>query len=144
MGFRIVARVIGLAVPCALSFSDIPFAMVGGAYIIMAAFIVRSLPASVRSGWLPCSRSIHRSKKPPISWGGCPIHLPQGHPAADPASSVCRPDLQLHPPYDQPVGDHFPGQRQMEDRDRLHPERMGTGRGEHRPRPTRPSSLSLS
>jgi iron(III) transport system permease protein len=29
---------------------DVPFAMVGGAYIIMAAFIVRSLPASVRSG----------------------------------------------------------------------------------------------
>ena len=28
----------------------VPFAMVGGAYIIMAAFIVRSLPASVRSG----------------------------------------------------------------------------------------------
>ena len=40
----------GLIVPCALSFVGIPFAMVGGAYIIMAAFIVRSLPASVRSG----------------------------------------------------------------------------------------------
>jgi iron(III) transport system permease protein len=49
-GARIVVGLLGLAVPCALSFLDVPFAMVGGAYIIMAAFIVRSLPASVRSG----------------------------------------------------------------------------------------------
>jgi len=49
-GFRIGLGMLGLAVPCALSFIGIPFAMVGGAYIIMAAFIVRSLPASVRSG----------------------------------------------------------------------------------------------
>jgi len=47
---RIFLGVVGLTVPCALSFVGIPFAMVGGAYIIMAAFIVRSLPASVRSG----------------------------------------------------------------------------------------------
>ncbi len=49
-GFRIGLGLLGLAVPCALSFTGVPFAMVGGAYIIMAAFIVRSLPASVRSG----------------------------------------------------------------------------------------------
>lgn len=49
-GFRIGLGALGLAIPCALSFVGIPFAMVGGAYIIMAAFIVRSLPASVRSG----------------------------------------------------------------------------------------------
>ncbi len=49
-GVRVAAGLLGLAVPCALSFLDVPFAMVGGAYIIMAAFIVRSLPASVRSG----------------------------------------------------------------------------------------------
>jgi len=49
-GLRIGAGILGLAVPCALSFIGIPFGMVGGAYIIMAAFIVRSLPASVRSG----------------------------------------------------------------------------------------------
>jgi iron(III) transport system permease protein len=49
-GFRMGLGVLGLAVPCALSFVGKPFAMVGGAYIIMAAFIVRSLPASVRSG----------------------------------------------------------------------------------------------
>lgn len=47
---RIGLGVLGLAVPCALSFVGVPYAMVGGAYIIMAAFIVRSLPASVRSG----------------------------------------------------------------------------------------------
>jgi iron(III) transport system permease protein len=33
-----------------MSFIGIPFALVGGAYIIMAAFIIRSLPASVRAG----------------------------------------------------------------------------------------------
>lgn len=49
-GYRLSLGVLGLAVPCALSFVGIPFAMVGGAYIIMAAYIVRSLPASVRSG----------------------------------------------------------------------------------------------
>ncbi len=49
-GFRIALGVLGLAIPCTLSFVGIPFALVGGAYIIMAAFIVRSLPASVRSG----------------------------------------------------------------------------------------------
>jgi iron(III) transport system permease protein len=49
-GFRIGLGVLGLAIPCTLSFIGVPFAMVGGAYIIMAAYIVRSLPASVRSG----------------------------------------------------------------------------------------------
>jgi len=49
-GLRIGLGILGLAVPCALTFTGLPFAMVGGAYIIMAAFIVRSLPASVRSG----------------------------------------------------------------------------------------------
>jgi iron(III) transport system permease protein len=49
-GFRLTLGALALAIPCALSFIDVPFAMVGGAYIIMAAFIVRSLPASVRSG----------------------------------------------------------------------------------------------
>jgi iron(III) transport system permease protein len=49
-GLRMGFGTLWLAVPCALSFVGVPFAMVGGAYIIMAAFIVRSLPASVRSG----------------------------------------------------------------------------------------------
>ena len=49
-GLRISLGVLGLAIPCALFFTGVPFAMVGGAYIIMAAFIIRSLPASVRSG----------------------------------------------------------------------------------------------
>lgn len=47
---RIALGILGLAVPCTLSFTGVPFAMVGSAYIIMAAFIVRSVPASVRSG----------------------------------------------------------------------------------------------
>lgn len=47
---RYVVGILALAAPCALSFVGVPFAMVGGAYIIMGAFIVRSVPASVRSG----------------------------------------------------------------------------------------------
>lgn len=48
--WRIGLGIIGLMIPCTLSFMDAPFALVGGAYIILAAFIVRSLPASVRAG----------------------------------------------------------------------------------------------
>src|SRR5688500_6591564 len=47
---RIAGGILALIVPCAMSFMDIPFALVGGAYIIMAAFVIRSLPASVRAG----------------------------------------------------------------------------------------------
>jgi iron(III) transport system permease protein len=47
---RVVAGIVALAIPCAMSFMEIPFALVGGAYIIMAAFVIRSLPASVRAG----------------------------------------------------------------------------------------------
>jgi iron(III) transport system permease protein len=47
---RIFMGFIALMIPCAMSFMDVPFALVGGAYIIMIAFIVRSLPASVRAG----------------------------------------------------------------------------------------------
>ena len=47
---RVVGGIIALSIPCAMSFMDIPFALVGGAYIIMAAFVIRSLPASVRAG----------------------------------------------------------------------------------------------
>ena len=47
---RIGLGVAGLMVPCALFFTGVSFALVGGAYIIMAAYIVRSLPASVRAG----------------------------------------------------------------------------------------------
>ena len=47
---RIAGGILALIVPCTMSFMEIPFALVGGAYIIMAAFIIRSLPASVRAG----------------------------------------------------------------------------------------------
>jgi len=47
---RVLLGILALAIPCTLSFMGVPFALVGGAYIIMAAFIVRSLPASVRAG----------------------------------------------------------------------------------------------
>ena len=47
---RLVGGILALTVPCAMSFTGVPFALVGGAYIIMAAFIIRSLPASVRAG----------------------------------------------------------------------------------------------
>ena len=47
---RLMAGIIALMIPCALSFMEIPFALIGGAYIIMAAFVIRSLPTSVRAG----------------------------------------------------------------------------------------------
>lgn len=47
---RLLMGLVALVIPCAMSFMDVPFALVGGAYIIMIAFIVRSLPASVRAG----------------------------------------------------------------------------------------------
>jgi iron(III) transport system permease protein len=47
---RLLGGVLALAIPCSMFFMGKPFALVGGAYIIMAAFIVRSLPASVRAG----------------------------------------------------------------------------------------------
>ncbi len=47
---RVILGIAGLTAPCALMFTGTPFALVGGAYIIMAAYIVRSLPASVRAG----------------------------------------------------------------------------------------------
>lgn len=47
---RLSGGALALIVPCTMSFMEIPFALVGGAYIIMAAFIIRSLPASVRAG----------------------------------------------------------------------------------------------
>ncbi len=47
---RVIGGILALMIPCAMSFMEIPFALVGGAYIIMAAFVIRSLPASVRAG----------------------------------------------------------------------------------------------
>lgn len=47
---RIAGGLMALAIPCAMSFMGVPFSLVGGAYIIMAAFVIRSLPASVRAG----------------------------------------------------------------------------------------------
>ena len=49
-GQRVAGGILALMIPCAMSFMEIPFALVGGAYIIMAAFVIRSLPASVRAG----------------------------------------------------------------------------------------------
>ncbi|HAL17112.1 MAG TPA: hypothetical protein DCP32_10300 [Anaerolineaceae bacterium] len=49
-GLRVGSGVIALLIPCTLSFMDVPFSLVGGAYIILAAYMVRSLPASVRAG----------------------------------------------------------------------------------------------
>ena len=47
---RVLGGIVALTIPCTMFFMGEPFALVGGAYIIMAAFIVRSLPASVRAG----------------------------------------------------------------------------------------------
>ena len=47
--FHLLALV-GLTLPCALFFTDQPLALVGTPFIILAAYVVRSLPASVRAG----------------------------------------------------------------------------------------------
>lgn len=48
--WRLFLGVALLAIPCALIFTDVPLVMIGGPFIIIAAFAVRSLPASVRAG----------------------------------------------------------------------------------------------
>ncbi|MBN1921326.1 MAG: iron ABC transporter permease [Anaerolineae bacterium] len=48
--WRVPLGVALLAIPCALIFTDAPLVMIGGPFIIIAAFAVRSLPASVRAG----------------------------------------------------------------------------------------------
>jgi iron(III) transport system permease protein len=48
--WRLPLGVIALALPCMLFFQGLPMALTGTPYIILAAYIVRSLPASVRAG----------------------------------------------------------------------------------------------
>ena len=49
-GWRLALGVVVLLVPTALMFTGMPLALVGSPFIILAAFAVRSLPASVRAG----------------------------------------------------------------------------------------------
>ncbi len=48
--WRVPIGVALLAVPCALIFTAAPLVLIGGPFVIIAAFAVRSLPASVRAG----------------------------------------------------------------------------------------------
>jgi len=48
--WRLPLGVIALALPCVLFYQGMPLALTGTPYIILAAYIVRSLPASVRAG----------------------------------------------------------------------------------------------
>jgi len=48
--WRLPLGVVTLAIPCALFYQGMPLALTGTPYIILAAYIVRSLPASVRAG----------------------------------------------------------------------------------------------
>jgi iron(III) transport system permease protein len=48
--WRLPLGVVALALPCALFYMGMPLALTGTPYIILAAYIVRSLPASVRAG----------------------------------------------------------------------------------------------
>jgi iron(III) transport system permease protein len=47
---RLILAVLGMAIPCMIFYVGKPLALTGTPYIILAAFIVRSLPASVRAG----------------------------------------------------------------------------------------------
>lgn len=48
--WRLLYGALALGIPCALFYHDMPLAITGTPYIILAAYIVRSLPASVRAG----------------------------------------------------------------------------------------------
>jgi iron(III) transport system permease protein len=48
--WRLPMGMVALAIPCMLFYQGLPLALTGTPYIILAAYIVRSLPASVRSG----------------------------------------------------------------------------------------------
>ncbi len=48
--WRLPLGAIALALPCVLFYQGMPLALTGTPYIILAAYIVRSLPASVRAG----------------------------------------------------------------------------------------------
>jgi iron(III) transport system permease protein len=48
--WRLPLGVIALALPCILFYQGMPLALTGTPYIILAAYVVRSLPASVRAG----------------------------------------------------------------------------------------------
>ncbi len=48
--WRLPLGAAALALPCALFYHGLPLALTGTPYIILAAYIVRSLPASVRAG----------------------------------------------------------------------------------------------
>lgn len=48
--WRMPLGVVALALPCLLLYQGMPLALTGTPFIILAAFIVRSLPASVRAG----------------------------------------------------------------------------------------------
>lgn len=48
--WRLPLGVIALALPCVLFYQGMPLALTGTPFIILAAYIVRSLPASVRAG----------------------------------------------------------------------------------------------
>ena len=48
--WRLALGVIALALPCMLFYQGMPLTLTGTPYIILAAYIVRSLPASVRAG----------------------------------------------------------------------------------------------
>jgi iron(III) transport system permease protein len=48
--WRLPVGMVALAIPCMLFYQGLPLALTGTPYIILAAYIVRSLPASVRSG----------------------------------------------------------------------------------------------
>ncbi len=130
---RVVLGVIGLIVPCALSFTGIPFALVGGAYIIMAAYIVRSLPASVRAGVASLQQIDPSIEEASNSLGADAQYTFRK--VTLPLISACPAgwfDLQFHPAHDQPIGDHLPSKRKMAYRNGFHSQRMGTGRGQYR------------
>ena len=132
---RTLLTMIFVALIGAMCFVGKPLLLAGSAYIIIAAFVVRSIPASVRAGVAA---------------------LQQIDPSIEEASSILGADAQytfrrvtlplilpallaglifsFTPPHDQPVGDHLPGQRALAHHYGDYSQRVGAGWHQHRRR----------
>ena len=106
---RVVVGFLATALCGSLVFFGQPLALVGTPYIIVAAYAVRSLPASVRAGVASLQQIDPSIEEASNILGGDAqytfrnVTLPLILPAFFAGSGLC-----LCPPHDQPVGRHLP------------------------------------
>ena len=131
--WRPAAGAMILALCASLIFFGSPLALVGTPYIIIAAYAVRSLPASVRAGVASLQQIDPSIEEASADLGANSqytfrnITLP-----SDPAGLHRRADLCLCPPHDQPLCRDLLDHGRMAYPDGMDFERGGAGRHEHR------------